>query len=185
MNKRNTILGVLRHFADTDEYHELEDIAEAIEKALRPSFSEQIIENNTVKQRCNLGHLHVTYRLNFRKTHIPALKVLSERPQTTAELASRFSGTLSRSIGKYGSECIHFGVMELAGRRKGQRLYRITELGRKFLEGRARIPSHVWAKDKHLPDECVDGPLISIRDIPDVDHSHKAMHVSTSSPQLQ
>jgi len=41
----------------------------------------------------------------------------------------------------------------------------MASIGAAFLRGDAKIPSHVWPRDRHLPPEAVDGPLVGIDEV--------------------
>lgn len=146
------------------------------------SFSEAIIENNSVSRRCNLGHTHRVYRLNFRShVFIPALGVLlGEGSMTTSKLADYFDGMLGRSIGKYAHEMRHWELIERADDKKIGGRYRITQLGIDFLNGEEAVPEWLYPEEADLPKEDMSGPLRYVGEFQYLDQSSREVHVRHS-----
>jgi hypothetical protein len=177
MTDREKIIRIIERimFEDMKPYT-VAGMADEILTALRPSFSASIVKNNEVHQLCNLGHHHVTYRLNWRREFVPALRILVKNDRmSTADLNRDMD---SPTAGKVFSELVHFGLVFVSGTLHGDRLYRPTDLCKAFLDGREGVPESVFPKDRALPPEAKDGPLRLVYELHEtVDHRDRAGHV--------
>jgi predicted transcriptional regulator len=160
MTTAQIALGVLRrHLYDRPPMvaYELNltQIAEEIEKELRPSFSEVVIQQSECAMRCpTCKETRNIYRRSWRDETTVALKMLQDRDMTTPEFGSVVKTQGAR---KTLSELAESDLVEICGKRKGSRLYRITQKGRDFLDGKEPAPSSWWRPD--APKECEPGEL--------------------------
>ncbi|QDT46214.1 hypothetical protein Pan258_02310 [Symmachiella dynata] len=162
MNDREKIIGVLREYADRETCYEMEELADAILAAITPSFSKAVIENNEIVQRCDLGFRHVTRPYHWRSLFVPVLRIVrqAERAMTTAELKRHFPPKEQATAAKCLSELCHFNAVRIAGKRAGERLYRVTNEGGAFLDGVGELPEFAYPKDAILPPDAPKPKMI-------------------------
>jgi hypothetical protein len=170
MTDQQQILAVLRrHLFDRPPMvaYELNltQMAEEIEKELRPSFSEVVIQQSECAMRCpTCKETRNIYRRSWRHESTDALKMLQDRDMTTPEFGSVVKTQGAR---KTLSELAESDLVEICGTRKGSRLYRITQKGRDFLAGKIPAQCSWWPPDS--PKECEAGELRYVHEMP---HSH-------------
>jgi len=156
----------------------LTQIAEDIDNALQPSFSDLVIRSGEAEYGCpTCKQTHRIYRRNWRKEYIPVLKLFQMYgAMTTAQVGNRFSGQTARKV---PSELVDFALLRVFGTRAGDRLYRLTNAGVAFLEGREPVPIFCWQEGS--PKECENGELKFIHDIePSFPHQSREAHVAVS-----
>lgn len=125
-----------------------------LEQELRPSFSEAVMENNTVIRKCSLGHKHAIYPLSWREEYLQVLRIVRMHcHMTTSQLGKIINTPTTR---KCLSELVHFGLVSVIDRKKGERVYALTGEGYDFLQGSKAINTRVWPKGEKLPPECID-----------------------------
>ena len=160
MTDHQKIIGILRqHIYDRPPgvpyTLNLSAIAEDIEEALQPSFSDLQIRSNeaefscrTCKRTCRI------YRRNWRKENVQVLRLFQDHgSMTTAQVGKLFPGQTARKV---PSELVDFALLRVCGTRGGDRLYRLTDAGEAFLKGREAVPEYVWPEG--APKECQNGP---------------------------
>lgn len=141
-----------------------EKLADAVMDLLRPKFSTTITQTE-VRRKCDQGHEHVIHRLHWRAMFVPVLKLCALCPLTTTQIGDRFIGAMSATARKCPSELIHFGLLEVCGKKNGLNLYAATAAGKAFLAGNLKAPAWAWPKDVALPPECQDGPGMGIGEL--------------------
>jgi len=184
INNAHIILGILRkHIYERPPLvpytMNLTQIAEDIDNALQPSFSDLVIRSGEAEYGCpTCKQTHRIYRLRWREEYIPVLKMLT-RPMTTSEIGSHFKGQTAR---KAPSELVHFGLVEICGKRGGNALYRLTIAARQFLSGDLSVPESAWPPN--APSQCENGRRKFLFEMIGEDHTDKLVHVQNSVPSL-
>jgi DNA-binding PadR family transcriptional regulator len=116
------------------------------------TFTDISSSSSKEEKMCPLcDRLYIMNNRKFLRLWVVVLKALAEKPMTMTEVdaelhaSGKLKGSGVTSTVKYGVLMRHWNVIDQTEeKRKGARVYTITQLGRDFINGKATIPSHVW-----------------------------------------
>jgi len=156
---------VLRDLAATGHSLHYEDMAIAILAAIRPTFSKLVIQNNEASFECpTCNHTERVYKIGWRACYPTVLRMFRRHgTMTTPQLANHID---SPTIRKTPSELVKFGLLDAAGTRGGDALYKISSHGKRFLDGEEKAYSWV-REDERLPEEYRYGQKFFIHELAD------------------
>jgi hypothetical protein len=125
MTKLSTVIGILDSFMQPLKPYTLTELATAILEALEGQ--------------------NKAYRRSFRPETLLALRMLRDRELTTKEFGYIVK---SQSARKVLSELADGELVTQFGKKKGNRVYRITQKGLDFLDGKVSTPCYWYPYGK-------------------------------------
>lgn len=130
-----------------------------VAECLGYGWNAQVVERH-VMEWVQANYKRRFYRRCWRPETTKALYELRSRPLTTPDFGRLVQ---SQSARKTLSELAESGLAHICGTKNGTRLYRITQKGIDFLDGKMPAPESWWPPN--APSDCEPGELKYIHEI--------------------